>query len=84
MTGSGPGRSGPSVRPPPAPCSSLVVGPPVTIEVDYALGVVADHGAIVPGAERVGDRTVRFTADDPIAAYRGFLAINRLAGAVDG
>ncbi len=62
----------------------LVVAPPVVIEVDYGRGVVADHGAIVPGAERVGDRTVRFAAEDPVVAYRGFLAINRLANAVDG
>lgn len=61
----------------------LEVGRPVVIEVDYARGVVAGHAAIVPGAERVGDRTVRFVADDPVTAYRGFLAINRLAGAVD-
>jgi D-amino peptidase len=60
----------------------LEVERPVVIEVDYARGVEADHGAIVPGAERVGDRTVRFAADDPVDAYRGFLAINRLAGAV--
>jgi hypothetical protein len=26
---------------------------------------------------------VRFAADAPVDAYRGFLAINRLAGAVD-
>jgi len=62
----------------------LEVGRPVVIEVDYARGVVADFAAIVPGAERVGDRTVRFTADDPVTAYRGFLAINRLADATDG
>ena len=62
----------------------LEVGRPVVIEVDYARGVVADHAAILPGAERVGDRTVRFTADDPVTAYRGFLAINRLADATDG
>jgi len=61
----------------------LDVDRPVVIEVDYARGVVADHAAIVPGATRVGDRTVRFEADDPVTAYRGFLAINRLAGAVD-
>jgi len=61
----------------------LEVGRPVVIEVDYARGVIADHAAIVPGAERVGDRTVRFEAADPVTAYRGFLAINRLAGAVD-
>jgi D-amino peptidase len=62
--------------------SILDVGRPVVIEVDYAKGVRADFGAIVPGAERVGDRTVRFVADDPVDAYRGFLAINRLASAV--
>src|SRR4051812_17091466 len=42
----------------------LVVGPPVTIEVDYPKGYQADHAAVVPGAERLGHRTVRFTADD--------------------
>ena len=61
----------------------LAVPPPVVIEVDYARGVVADHAAIVPGAERVGDRTVRFASDDPVVAYRGFLAIDRLASTVD-
>jgi D-amino peptidase len=62
---------------------TLEVGPPVVIEIDYPRGVHADHGAVVPGAERVGDRTVRFANDDAITAYRGFLAINRLASAVD-
>ncbi len=62
----------------------LEVGRPVTVEIDYARGVVADHAAIVPGATRVGDRTVRFERDDPVEAFRGFLAMNRLAGAVDG
>jgi D-amino peptidase len=61
---------------------TLAVGPPVVVEVDYARGVEADHGAVAPGAERVGDRTVRFAHDDATMAYRGFLAINRLANAV--
>ena len=61
----------------------LRVGPPVVIEVDYRRAVEADHAAIVPGAERVGDRGVRYAANDPIVAYRGFLAGNRLAGSVD-
>jgi D-amino peptidase len=60
----------------------LEVETPVVIEVDYARGAVADHAAIVPGAERIGDRGVRFTADDPVTAFRGFLAGNRLAGAL--
>jgi D-amino peptidase len=63
---------------------TLEVTRPVTIEVDYSRGVEADHAALLPGAERIGDRTVRFSAEDPVDAYRGFLAINRLAGAVGG
>jgi D-amino peptidase len=61
----------------------LRVGPPAVIEVDYARGVQADFAAVVPGAERFGDRSVRFSSDDPLVAYRGFLAGNRLAGAID-
>jgi len=61
----------------------LEVARPVVIEVDYPRGVIADHAAIVPGAERVGDRTVRYASDDPVVAYRGFLAINRIASTVD-
>jgi D-amino peptidase len=61
----------------------LEVGPPVVIEVDYARGIQADYAAIVPGAERFGDRGVRFASPDPLLAYRGFLAGNRLAGTVD-
>ncbi len=56
---------------------------PVVIEVDYAKGLQADYAAIVPNAERVGDRTVRHPGPDPITAYRGFLAGVRLAGLVD-
>jgi D-amino peptidase len=61
----------------------LVVDPPVVIEVDYRNAIAADYAAIVPGAERVGDRGVRFEAADPVTAYRGFLAGVRLAGIVD-
>ncbi len=60
----------------------LRVATPVVIEIDYAKGVVADFAAIVPGAERVGDRGVRYTSDDPVTAFRGFLAGNRIAGTV--
>jgi D-amino peptidase len=61
----------------------LVVGPPVVVEVDYRNAIAADYAAIVPGAERVGDRGVRFEAPDAVTAYRGFLAGVRLAGIVD-
>jgi D-amino peptidase len=61
----------------------LEVGPPVSIEVDYAKGLVADMAASFPGAERVGDRTARFSYPDAESAFRAFLAGNRLAGLVD-
>jgi D-amino peptidase len=56
---------------------------PVVIEVDHRRGLEADFAAIQPGAERVGDRTVRYRSDDPVAAYRMFLAGVRLAGMVN-
>jgi D-amino peptidase len=62
----------------------LEVGRPVVIEIDVARGVIADHAAIMPGVERTGDRTVRFTADDPETAFRGFLSIVRLVEPVSG
>lgn len=62
----------------------LEVGPPITIEVDFARGVIADHAAIIPGVERSGDRTVRVSTDDPEAAYRSFLAIVRIVESVSG
>jgi D-amino peptidase len=61
----------------------LVVDPPVVIEVDYRTGIQADYAALVPGAERSGDRGVRFAAKDAVMAYRGFLTGIRLAGVVD-
>jgi D-amino peptidase len=56
---------------------------PVVIEVDHRRGLEADFAAIQPGAERVGDRTVAYRSDDPIDAYRMFLAGVRLAGIVE-
>ena len=61
----------------------LTPKPPIVVEVDYERAVRADFAAIVPGVERQGDRGVRFQADDAITAYRGFLALNRLASAID-
>jgi D-amino peptidase len=61
----------------------LTLAPPVTIEVEYHQPLQADYAAIVPGAERYGDRGVRFAAPDVITAYRAFLAGVRLAGTVD-
>ena len=61
----------------------LVVAPPITVEVDYHRPIEADYAAIVPGAERVGDRGVRYETSDMASAYRAFLAGVRLAGICD-
>jgi D-amino peptidase len=61
----------------------LVLQPPVVVEVEYRNAIAADYAAVVPGAERYGDRGVRFEAADAETAYRGFLAGVRLAGIVD-
>ena len=54
------------------------------IEIDFARGVIADHAAVVPGVERVGDRTVRFTHEDAETTFRAFLSIVRIVEPVSG
>jgi D-amino peptidase len=58
----------------------LDVGRPITVEAEYRHALEADYAALVPGAERYGDRGVRFVTDDPVLAYRAFLSGVRLAG----
>ena len=58
-------------------------GRPITLEAEYRNAGEADYAAIVPGTERFGDRGVRVVTDDPITAYRAFLAGVRLASLVD-
>jgi D-amino peptidase len=62
---------------------TLDVGTPITLDAEYANAGQADWAALVPGAERYGDRGVRVVTDDPITAYRTFLAGVRLAALVD-
>jgi D-amino peptidase len=57
----------------------LRVETPVRLEVEYRHAGEADHAALVPPAERYGDRGVRVVAPDVVTAYRAFLAGIRLA-----
>lgn len=54
--------------------------PPLQGEIDFRLPVMADYAAVVPGVERMGSRTVRFTAPDGERLYRLFVSLVRLAG----
>jgi D-amino peptidase len=62
---------------------TLDVGNPITLDAEYANAGQADWAALVPGTERYGDRGVRVVTDDPITAYRTFLAGVRLAALVE-
>ena len=57
---------------------------PVELEIEYRNGGEADHAAIVPLAERVGDRGVRIVAPDVPMAYRAFLSGIRLVALASG
>lgn len=48
--------------------------PPYELEVDLATLEMAELCALVPGAERAGGRTVRFTSDDAAQVFRCVLA----------
>jgi D-amino peptidase len=54
---------------------------PLSGEVDFRLPVHAAYASVLPEVERVGPRTVGFTAPDGDRFYRRFLAVFRLAGA---
>ncbi|MEO8140064.1 MAG: M55 family metallopeptidase [Gemmatimonadota bacterium] len=66
-------RTGPATRP-------YVVPAPVTIEVDFAMTVEADHAAMVPGFTRAGPRTVLFRHEDYREVFRAFRTMFNLAG----
>jgi D-amino peptidase len=60
----------------------LRLTPPIEIGIDFARAIQADVAAIVPGFRREGDRGVRYSAADPIEAYRAFLAAVRLGSTI--
>ena len=58
----------------------FVIAPPVTLEIDFAQTLHADLAATVPGAERIGGRTLRYTHQDYREVFRAFRAMHNLAG----
>jgi D-amino peptidase len=52
---------------------------PVIIEADFARSIHADMAELMPGAERTGARTVRYTHDDYLVAFQGWRAMTNLA-----
>ena len=58
---------------------SYLPEPPLRGEVDFRLPIMADYAAVLPGTDRLGPRTVGFTAGDGDRLYRLFLSLTRLA-----
>ncbi len=56
---------------------------PLRGELDFRLPAHAAWAAVLPGSERINGRTVGFQAADGETFYRTFLALQRLAGALN-
>lgn len=56
-----------------------VPDPPLRLEVDLRLPVMADYAAVAPGMHRLGPRTVGVGCQDAEALYRWLLTVVRLA-----
>ncbi|MGH2382564.1 MAG: M55 family metallopeptidase [Candidatus Limnocylindria bacterium] len=52
---------------------------PIGGEIAFRLPVMADYACVLPGIERIGPRTVGFSAKDGEAWYRTCLVLTRLA-----
>ncbi len=61
------------------PHQPFTVSSPCTIEVDFAQTQHVDQAELVPGSERVGGRTLRYTNRDYREVYRAFRAMYNLA-----
>jgi D-amino peptidase len=52
---------------------------PLSCEIDFLQPVMAEFAATPPGVERIGPRSVAFTADDADTLYRWFVSCLRLS-----
>jgi len=60
----------------------LRIDPPIEVGIEFHRALQADWAAVIPGVARVGDRGIRYSSNDPIEAYRGFLAAMRLGSSI--
>jgi len=53
---------------------------PVTFKVEFKDSGMAENAALMPYSKRVDEKTVAFSADDYLTAFKGLLAMITLAG----
>ena len=61
----------------------LVIEPPIDLKIEFTTPGQADFVAIMPGFDRVGDRSVVFVADDAVMLFRALISAVRMAPAAD-
>jgi D-amino peptidase len=54
--------------------------PPHVLEIDMISTAMVDAAALMPGAERISARTIRYITDDVHTMFRAMLALIRLGG----
>jgi D-amino peptidase len=57
--------------------------PPLTLEIDFVGTQNADFAELIPGFERIGGRTVRYTHVDYATVFKAFMAAMRLGAAAN-
>jgi len=61
------------------PHQPLVLPPPITLEVEFALTQMADMAELAPGSVRTGGRTLAYTHEDYREVFRAWRALYNLA-----
>lgn len=82
VTGKGSGRGTDKAASGLTELQPLRMDPPIEVGIDFHRPIQADWAAVIPGVRREGDRGIRYTSNDPIEAYRMFLAAMRLGSSI--
>jgi D-amino peptidase len=61
----------------------LTMEPPIDLRIEFASPAQADFVAVMPGFDRVGDRSVLFAADDAVTMFRALISAVRMAPAAE-
>jgi D-aminopeptidase len=57
--------------------------PPIDLRIEFTTPAQADFVAVMPGFDRVADRSVVFVADDAVMLFRALISAVRMAPAAD-
>jgi D-amino peptidase len=61
----------------------LTMEPPIDLRMEFTTPAQADFVAVMPGFDRVADRSVVFVADDAVMLFRALISAVRMAPAAD-